>query len=154
MIPLTARALFWAVFAAGAEGLAGVGAPRDCTRTHSCKGAFHHHTPAAYRENGTCSTRANSLFGRWAKSVMKDMNREKSIQLPKVVVFLYVCPQGCGLPLSCLTDVVFRSCSAHLRGLLDYFFFLLPPLHQRKQIANQLPSTAGDLFEYTVALNV
>lgn len=123
MIPLTARALFWAVFAAGAEGLAGVGAPRDCTRTHSCKGAFHHHTPAAYRENGTCSTRANSLFGRWAKSVMKDMNREKSIQLPKVVVFLYVCPQGCGLPLSCLTDVVFRSCSAHLRGLLDYYFF-------------------------------
>lgn len=140
------------MFAAGAEGLAGVGAPRDCTRTHSCKGAFHHHTPAAYRGNGTCSTRANSFFGRWAKSVMKDMNREKSIQLPKVVVFPYVCPQGCGLPLSCLTDVVFRSCSAHLRGLLDYIFFYCHPCIKENRLPINCPPLLGTFLSTQLLL--
>lgn len=42
---------------------------------------------------------------------------------------------------------------AHLHGLLDSFF-PATPTHTRKQIANQLPSTAGDIFEYTVAFNV
>lgn len=68
-------------------------------------------------------------------------------------MFAYVCSHGCGLPLSCLTDLFFRSFFAHLHGLLD-FFFPATPAHTRKPIANQLPSTAGDLFEYTVAFNV